>query len=132
MRIVQHLNIYGIGADDVIDHTREQVLIVDFNFQYLLSPRKSSSHTIFSTVMAPGNNTLKYCNCCKQFITKGAELVHRRAMFSHPYASARPQSSTAILNLNSVFKSAELSSTTHSTDSTATDSQMVSDVDGPT
>lgn len=32
--------------------------------------------------MAPGNNTLKYCNCCKQFITKGAELVHRRAMFT--------------------------------------------------
>jgi hypothetical protein len=82
--------------------------------------------------MAPGNNALKYCSCCKQFVTKRAELTHRRAMFSHPYASARPESSKAVIDLNSVFKSTSLKlpSTTHS-HSTATDSQM-SGANGPT
>jgi hypothetical protein len=83
--------------------------------------------------MAPGNNALQYCICCKQFVAKKAELAHRRAMFSHPYASAHARPESTILNLNSVFESAKSPSTTHS-HPTATDSQMDSqlDTDGPT
>ena len=68
--------------------------------------------------MAPGNNALKYCICCKQYITVQAERTHRRAMFSNPYTSARPESAASkpLLNLNSVFEP--------QSHSTAMDSEM--------
>ena len=82
--------------------------------------------------MASGNNALKYCTCCKQFVTRKAELAHRRAMFSHPYALATPPK--PIISLTSVFRSAdsELPPIGNS-DSTgmATDSQMNLVADGP-
>jgi hypothetical protein len=74
--------------------------------------------------MAPGDNALNYCVCCKQFVTQKVERAHRRAMFSNPYASAKPElARKPIINLNSVFRSAELPSTTRS-HSTVTDLEM--------
>jgi len=83
--------------------------------------------------MAPGNNAQKYCTCCKQFVTRKAELAHRCAMFSHPYASATPDvAPKPIISLTSVFRSAELPSIGNS-DSTgmATDSHTNSVADRP-
>ena len=80
--------------------------------------------SVLSIVMAPGDNALNYCVCCKQFITQKVERAHRRAMFSNPYASARPEPARKpTINLNSVFRSAELPSTMQS-HSTVTDSEM--------
>jgi hypothetical protein len=80
--------------------------------------------SVLSTVMAPGDNALNYCVCCKQFVTQKVERAHRRAMFSNPYASARPEPDRKpIINLNSVFRSAEVPSTTQS-HSTVMDLEM--------
>lgn len=50
--------------------------------------------------MAPAENSLVFCACCKRWITAKAERSHRRALLSHPYPPPNPDPARSTQKLN--------------------------------